>query len=127
MALKINIEKKEKGVFMVTLDGSLDSDTYMDLENEIQPILEQSPKVMMFDMKDVEYISSMGIGVILTTQKAVKKAGGSIIMINMQPQIKKVFEIVEALPSFNIFESIDEADDYLYRLQQQEMEKRRLE
>ena len=67
MALKVGIEKKKDDVYVVSPGGSIDSETYMDLENKLQPVIEASPKVIVFDMKLVEYISSMGIGVIFTT------------------------------------------------------------
>lgn len=123
MPLKVNVEKKKHDIFVVSPEGSIDSETYLDLENKLRPVIEASPKVIIFDMKLVEYISSMGIGVILTTKKAMDKSGGTAIMVNVQPQIKKVFEVVRALPGFNVFASIEEADNYLIRLQQQEMEK----
>jgi hypothetical protein len=37
--------------------------------------------------------------------------------MNLQPQIKKVFDIVNALPSMKIFASVDELDDYLDAIQ----------
>ncbi|NLI33918.1 MAG: hypothetical protein GX422_14245 [Deltaproteobacteria bacterium] len=40
-------------------------------------------------------------------------------MMNLQPQIKRVFEIINALPSLQIFSSIQELDDYLTEMQRQ--------
>ncbi len=125
MSLEINIEKRQQGTFIVSPSGSIDSETYMELENKLQPVFEAAPKAIVFDMKKVGYISSMGIGVILTTKKTLEKAGGMVMMVNLQPQIKKVFDVVQAIPGFSIFASIEEADGYLMRLQQEEMEKRR--
>ena len=34
--------------------------------------------------------------------------------INLQPQIKKVFEILNAMPAFKVFANIQEFDDYLW-------------
>ena len=33
--------------------------------------------------------------------------------MNLQPQIKKVFEIINAIPSMKIFTSMEELDEYL--------------
>ena len=38
-------------------------------------------------------------------------------MVNLQPQIKKVFDIVKALPEQQIFTSIEEMDNYLKEIQ----------
>jgi len=113
------------GVFIISLLGSIDSETYMDLEKKVDSILSSSPKVIILDMEGVSYISSMGVSVILTTKKNLEKTGGVFIMANLQPQIKKVFEIVATLPNLRIFASIEEADVYLGKMQQDEIEKKK--
>ena len=37
--------------------------------------------------------------------------------MNLQPQIRKVFDIIQALPSLNVFESVEELDQYLAEMQ----------
>ena len=39
--------------------------------------------------------------------------------MKLKPQIKKVFEIIDALPSMNVFSGVQELDDYLDAMQQQ--------
>ena len=41
--------------------------------------------------------------------------------MNLKPQIKKVFEIINALPELNVFRSIEELDAYLDKMQKKEM------
>ena len=48
----------------------------------------------------------------------MKNIDGDLMMVNLQPQIKKVFEIVNAMPSMRIFESVAEMDRYLDVMQQ---------
>jgi anti-anti-sigma factor len=74
-------------------------------------------------MEAVTYITSMGISTIVAMEKSMKERGGTFIVTNLPVQIKKVFDIVAALPAMKIFESIEEADAYLLRMQQNEMEK----
>ena len=123
MPLEVSINKKQNEVFIVSLLGSLDSETYADLEKKTNSILSLSPKVIIFDMEGIKYISSMGVSVILTTKKALENMGGVFIMANLQPQIKKVFEIVSTLPNLKIFASVEEADAYLAKMQQDEIDK----
>jgi anti-anti-sigma factor len=80
-------------------------------------ILDASPSWMVFDLKKLDYISSMGVRVIVKAKKFFKKSEGSVVLLNPQPQISKVFEIVKALPSEQIFESVEEMDRYLDYIQ----------
>ena len=51
------------------------------------------------------------------TKKAMQKCGGKVLFTHLQPQIKKVFDILNALPSLQVFTSIEELDNYLDTMQ----------
>ena len=123
MGLEVNVVKKKNFVYTVGLKGSLDSDTHQELEDELNEIIDERTKAVVLDMKGLTYISSVGIRVIFSTEKALKKTGASFAMINLQPQIKKVFEAMKILPIFNIFDDTEEADKYLDQIIKEEIEK----
>lgn len=117
MPLNVTSREKEPGVFVVSSEGSLDTNTYSILEKQVDSILEGSPRVIIFDMEYLNYISSMGVRVVLKTRKALEKRGSDIVLLNLKPHIKKVFDIINALPSEQVFSSIEEMDRYLDRMQ----------
>src|SRR5215471_17049147 len=117
MGLYVHVQEKSKGIFTIYPEGSIDTNTYAILQSEIDKILPQSPRLIIFDMEEVEFISSAGIGVILIAEQSAKAQGGGAFMVHLKPQIKKVFDIVKALPKEQIFESMDELDQYLTEIQ----------
>jgi len=123
MALKIDIKEQKEGVYVVRLKGRLDTDTYLSFDESVKPYLAPSTKVLILDMSVLEYITSIGLGSIFQVRKTIEAVGGKLIITNPQPQIKKVFEIVKALPKSLIFESIEEIDKYLDTMQKKEIEK----
>jgi anti-anti-sigma factor len=122
MAFTVQLHSKQTGVYTVRPEGYLDSNTYSILEERIAPILVPSTKVIIFDMTNLEYISSAGLRVLFKAAKALRENDGTYIMTNLKPQIKKVFEIVKALPSMRIFKSEKEIDDYLDAMQKRAAE-----
>jgi hypothetical protein len=44
------------------------------------------------------------------------------LMVNLQPQIKKVFDIAQALPGEAVFSSVEEADEYFDAMQKKALE-----
>jgi anti-anti-sigma factor len=117
MPLKVSVEDRGEGTYTIRPEGSIDTNTFMILQNELDPILGKSPKVIIFDMKNVNYVSSAGVGVVLLAEQSLKANNGKVLMVNLQPQIKKVFEIVKALPDQQVFSSMDEMDRYLKEIQ----------
>lgn len=123
MNLNVNVFKKDEGSYLVVIDGRLDSVTYTLCEEQLMPILNSRTRVLTFDMSNLSFISSMGIRVIIKARKAIETAGGKVLMAHLQPQIAKIFEIAAALPKYQIFQSIKEADDYFAAIQRREIEK----
>lgn len=120
MPLTVTSVEKQPGIFVVSAFGSLDTTSHQILEKKLDYLIANgAAKVITLDMKDVEYISSMGVRVILKTKKELTRRGGSLLIAQMQPQIRRVFEIINALPSLQIFASIDELDAYLTEMQRQ--------
>jgi len=122
MPLTVNLHEKMTGVFTIYPEGSIDTNTYSILEKKVDQVLQSAATAIVFDMQAVEYMSSAGVRVILKAQKILKKKSGKVILMNLQPQIKKVFEIINALPSMQVFTSMDELDRYLDQMQRKAME-----
>src|SRR5512137_2778308 len=108
MALEVNTAIKSPGIFVVAPAGSIDGADRGMLQEKIDSVLKQNPDVIIFDMEHADYINSMGIRVLVKTKNSMKQRGGKIAFINLQPQIKKVFDILNALPAFKVFANIQE-------------------
>jgi anti-sigma B factor antagonist len=122
MSLIMNIENKVPGYYVVTFNGRLDGTTSADCEAKITSILIPETKTIVFDMSNLDYISSMGLRIVIKTRKFIEGNGGGVHMINMQPQIEKVFEIAKLLRGMTLFASIKEADDYFDAMQKKVLE-----
>ena len=126
MPLEVAINKKEEGVFTVSCFGYIDTTTYMILDKELAPILVPATRVIILNMEGVTYISSMGLGVIFKAKKIIEQYKGRLIMANLQPQVRNVFDIIKALPPQAIFTSMEEADAYLTEIQKKNIEKKNI-
>lgn len=119
MSFIVESTQKAKGLYVVSPTGSLDSNTYQIFEQKVDAVLQESPNMIVFDFENLDYLSSAGLRVIFKTRSTLKQHGGKVTFLNLKPQIKKVFEIVNAIPSMKIFTSIEELDGYLDAIQKQ--------
>lgn len=85
------ITKTDNETVTVTLSGRLDSTTAPELENALDACLKDA-KEFVLDMKELEYISSAGLRVILKAQKTMNTQG-SMKLINVCDDIMEVFDI----------------------------------
>ena len=116
-ALTIEVRKDKPGVVTLALQGSLDSDTHESLDQEASGILSAPIRVLVLDMEGVTFMTSAGIGTIMKIKTSLAKKGVDLAMINLQPQVQKVFEIIRVLPSLGVFRDKEELDEYLGRIQ----------
>jgi len=101
------IEEKQGGINIFKLNGRLDSNTSQGFEKKLFQAISDGSKTMVVDFKDLDYISSAGLRVILKATKAIKREDGRIMLCSMQDYVKEVFEILpivatmdDALDSF---------------------------
>lgn len=116
--LKVDITKHKTDGYIVMLEGHLDTDTYLSFEDKVKPLLVPSTRTLVINLKKLEYISSSGIGALFNTKKAIEETGGTVLLANLQPQIKRVFDVLKALPKESVFESMEEVDKYLDVIQE---------
>lgn len=121
MSLKVTTEEKKPGVFVAKLAGRLDSATCPACEEKMKPLLKKSTRVLMLDLKDLEFISSMGLRIVMEAQKALQGHGRHVLLLHVQPQVAKVFDIAEILPKTSIFDSVESADIFLEAVQNKEL------
>jgi anti-anti-sigma factor len=117
MSLDIKIQPPGNGSQRVNLSGRLDTHTYEDLDKALVPILTPQLRSLVLDLSDLEYISSAGIRSIFKARKYLAAINGKLLVVNPQPQIQKVFDVVKAVPLNEIFSSTAEADAYLDAMQ----------
>ena len=120
MSLQIEIYPPVNGNQYVLLSGRLDSASYEQLDDALEPLLHAAKPamVLVMDLAHLDYISSAGIRCILKARKALAPTG-KVLAVNPQAQIRKVLDVVQALPLSDIFNSTAEADAYIDALQQE--------
>ena len=104
----------------LALAGRLDTNTAPQLDQELDRVLHAGEiKQLVFDLSQLEYLSSAGIRCFIRARKVIEPRGGKVAIVNPQPGVRKVLDIVKAIPSAGIFGSVAELDEYLDAMQKQ--------
>ncbi|HAW15526.1 MAG: STAS domain-containing protein [Clostridiales bacterium] len=97
----MTIEKKLNGnELIMEIKGRLDTVTASELESSLKQSL-AGIETLIFDLKDMEYISSAGLRVLLSTQK-IMNARGTMKIINVSETVAEVFEVTGFSDILNI-------------------------
>src|SRR5258708_31569060 len=76
------------GITVVTLEGVLDINNVDSLENVLRDLLTKRQYRIVLNLEKLTYLSSAGIGVLLSSIKEVRKNGGDIKISNTPPDRK---------------------------------------
>ena len=88
----LNIEKTvENGCVVCALEGRLDTVTSPELEHELGAAVEGATSLTL-DFEKLEYISSAGLRVLLSTQKIMNRQG-EMKLIHVNDAIMDIFEV----------------------------------
>jgi len=102
--------KQLKRVDLVTVSGRIDSATALELDRVLKSIVDAGRFSICMDLKDLEYISSAGVQVLISILKTCKPWNrGDLRLTNMPPYIAEVFELAGLTPLFKIYPNIVEA------------------
>lgn len=123
MPLETKVTKKENYSYSVELTGSIDTDTSPQLKTELSEIIDEKTNVVVLDMAAVDYVSSAGLGLIVWAKKSLSKVDASFVMVNLQPQIKKLLDLMKLDDGFKIRDASEE-DKYIDQIIKSELEKK---
>ena len=99
----MQIDMKKNGAdLIVALEGRLDTTTSPQLEGALHPDIDGAETVI-FDLEQLQYISSAGLRVLLSAQKIMNKQGEMIIR-NVCPEIMDIFDVTGFVDILNIEE-----------------------
>lgn len=85
------IKEKENDCLTITLEGRLDALTSPQLDAELQGAYE-GVKLLVFEFKNLAYISSAGLRIVLAAQKIMSQQG-SMVIKNACDEIREIFDV----------------------------------
>ncbi|HTP47092.1 MAG TPA: STAS domain-containing protein, partial [Casimicrobiaceae bacterium] len=105
------LHRRLADVVVVTPTGQLDHPTAQQLQQALQPILDDSAGVnaLVLDFAGVEYISSMGLRVLLLAAKHMRSKNARIAVAALQPVVDEIFGIARFRHVVEVFPSIRDA------------------
>ena len=83
---------KENGATIVRIVGRLDTVTSPELDQAVKPLIDLGATIV-FDCAQMDYVSSSGLRVVLSTHKQLAAVGGRFIVRNLKNEVRSVFDL----------------------------------
>ena len=107
--MSLNTKEFGKNV-VVYLSGRVDVHLASDIEDDLNDLIEKhTEKDVILNLEDVEYMSSSGLRVFVSLMRNLKESGRDLKLCNLSLAVRKIFEVVELMDMFEIYESEEES------------------
>jgi anti-sigma B factor antagonist len=107
----MNLKTEQNGAVTVigVREERLDAHNSEDLKAAMNSLFEGGTKNLLVDLKEVRFIDSSGLGVLVSGFKNASTRQGSIKLCSLQSQVKSMFELTRLHRVFDIYQTVDEA------------------
>ena len=106
----VTIEQRQVSDRVVILvSGRMDADNAPQFEQRCRACIAEGHTVIVVDLGELTYVSSMGLRSFVSLGKTLQDKGGALRICRLNGLVKQVFEITGLLGSFPVYESVEAA------------------
>lgn len=106
--MELNVSKKGD-VAVIKCSGSLDADNIAAFKKAAYDILEKGTVKFVLDASHIDFVDSMGLGVLISLLRRVKQKDGDIKIAALTPDVKTIFKITKLYRLFDVYDEPKEA------------------
>jgi anti-sigma B factor antagonist len=85
---------REDGSCIIVIDGELDASSSILLDKAIESVVSQNEANILVDCKNLNYISSAGLGVFMSYLQDFQDKNVSLVLFGLNDKVRNVFEIL---------------------------------
>lgn len=105
------------GIGMLELTGDLLSNTRLEPERILRDWIDHSVLRIVVRCAGLQQIDSAGLSALLSAIPRVRRRGGDIVLTEVNPRLKALFQVASIKRYFKTFGTLEEALDYLRPLE----------
>jgi anti-anti-sigma factor len=107
-------EKTEHYTTLKVLAEKLDSTIAPDLKSELLLLNKDGVVNIILDLSNTRYCDSSGLSSVLVGNRLCKNDNGTLVLVGLQPSVRKLITISQLDPVLHIVPTVSEAIDYLF-------------
>jgi stage II sporulation protein AA (anti-sigma F factor antagonist) len=112
--LNVIVNSEEDVYQIVEFKGEMDKSNNLDVRNALNNFIENyKQKFLFFDLTYFDFVNSEGVGMLVSMYYKMKKDGKELYIINPQPQVEDVFNIIGLTKIVPIYPSIEVALEHI--------------
>jgi len=108
--MKLQYNELENGIRLIKLIGALDLSGSYGIEVEFVRHCAGDNVRVLVDLSEVDYISSIGVQMLVNAANSIASRGGKMALLNPQPSVLDVLDLTGILQVISIYSDLDSAE-----------------
>lgn len=114
LTLKFVTDVRDMEYEIVEFHGELDQSTLKIAERQIDQLIETAKnKYFIFDLSDMKFINSEGVGFMISAHVKLAKRNKQLYVAASKPNVQEVFELMGLPKLVSVFSSVSEAISFI--------------
>lgn len=106
-----SMDRKDDTIRILQCEGYLNFETYDQVKNIMARLFRSGIYKIIFDLSEIQYVSSSGWSVFLGPLETTRSSGGDIKLAAMPEQVKFVFDALELENILKLYNTVEDAAD----------------
>lgn len=107
---ELNVQAVNKNEARILyIDGYINAHTVQDFEKAVKSVLEERHYRILINCKDLQYINSSGLGVLMGVIEEIQENGGFLSLCDMNETVFNIFDTLGFTHLFTVFDTEEEA------------------
>ena len=115
-SLKIKLQNVPESdeCLVLYLTGYIDTYNSNYFQKRVQKVIDDGFIRLIFQCGSLNYVSSTGIGSFTAFLKTVKSQGGDVVLLDVQPKVYEVFQLLGFSQFFNIKDNLEDSINFFH-------------
>ena len=106
--LELNVEDRGRAA-VVRITGSAGMNEAEGLRRDLEQLASRAIPVIVLDLSDMEFISSLGLGAIISAHLKCRHHNGQIRLVKPRPAVLKLLETTRLTKLFPVYQTVEQA------------------
>lgn len=107
--MAISIFRTEEGIAILKVVGRLSIHTTEAAQQQIDQLINEGLRFLVFDLTSMDFVSSAGLGVFVHTFRKLEAQNGKMRLCGLQDEVKRLFDITGLSFRLDLYPSLEEA------------------
>jgi anti-anti-sigma factor len=106
---RVEVRKDESGATVIAISGELDLASSPALEEELARAFQSGAKLVIVDLRDLDFMDSTGLSVIVKSHQAAAQQQSELCLVKGPPQVQRLLTLTGVAERVTVLDAPEDA------------------